>query len=123
MGAKFSSSLFVPTAGSSTQLQPVGYAGLSGFQDLLLRNLVISTSILPTSDNVGNIGNPTTRWANIRATVVTSGDLGFDDAGCAFCKKSFQKGERLHLVVTSARDDAAGKDWCNTVPVHVGCEE
>jgi hypothetical protein len=35
-----------------------------------------SVDFLPGTDNTGNIGSPANRWALVRATVITSGDLG-----------------------------------------------
>lgn len=42
MGAKFSSSLFVPTSGSTVQVETVGFAPTAGFQDLQVRNFTTS---------------------------------------------------------------------------------
>jgi len=44
MGAKFSSSLFIPTSGSTTQIEAIGITAGSGYQDLKIRSIGVGAT-------------------------------------------------------------------------------
>jgi hypothetical protein len=52
-GPTFSSSLFLPTSGSTVQVEPIGYATAAGFQDERARNLIAGTGALNTGATNG----------------------------------------------------------------------
>lgn len=76
---------------------------------------------LPTNDAEGSIGNGSNRFNLVRAVTITSGDIGFDDAGCALCGREFGEGDDIVLRVKKIEHDAAGRRVSITVPVHAGC--
>jgi hypothetical protein len=70
-------------------------------------------AVLPGADNTGSLGSNDTRWATIRATVVTTGDLAFDDQTCAICGRRFETDD---CVVWKIRKQKDGVSY--SVPVH-----
>lgn len=65
MGAKFSSNLWLPTSGSTVQLEPLGYAGGSGPQDIAVRSMGLGAN---STGTIGSIVGPTSA-----ATTITAG--------------------------------------------------
>lgn len=45
MGARISTTLFIPTSGSTTRVEPVGYTPATGFQDVVIRNAYTKTAV------------------------------------------------------------------------------
>jgi len=77
-------------------------------------------NVVPVADGNGNIGTAAKRWKLVRAVTITSGDLGFDDAGCALCGRGFAVSEDLVLRVVAIEPDVHGS-MTRTVPVHQHC--
>lgn len=82
-----------------------------------------AVNVYPGADNVGQIGDPNNRWALVRATTITSGDMCFDDQTCQVCGQPFEEGDDLVLrVIRIEPDGDTGRRLTRTVPAHHGCK-
>lgn len=80
---------------------------------------LLKSGLLPLSDNAYNVGQNGSKWALVRATTITPGDLGFEERTCAICGQEFKPGDALGLIV---------KEWNEaggtlTVPIHLDCKD
>ena len=78
MGARFSSTVIIPSPSSSTQVQPIGYTPATGFQDLVVRSLGVGVAA-PASLGIvylasgGTISSPSASVGNAINIVAGSG--------------------------------------------------
>lgn len=77
---------------------------------------------IPPADNVGSVGSAARRFALVRATTITSGDIAFEDEQCPRCRKEFNSGEELILKIYKVGKDEKGKRISYSVPMHRDCE-
>jgi hypothetical protein len=75
-----------------------------------------NANFIPSADNTCNIGTDAARFARIRAAVIVSGDLGFDDPSCPKCGLPFFEGQELTLVVKTKNGIVS-----QCVPAHRTC--
>jgi hypothetical protein len=101
--------------------------GTGGAAAIQLMRLDVSggsvPSLVPASDNAGNLGSNANRWASIRAVTVTTGDLGFEDECCPVCGACFNTGEDVVWRIRRQKREGDGKTVSFAVPVHVGCSK
>jgi hypothetical protein len=83
--------------------------------------------VLPPSDQdgttafkSGSLGIAGTRWFEVHAASVISGDVVFTDPGCPICGKEFAKGDDIVLRVIDATKSSGGC-LTRTVPAHYTC--
>lgn len=93
-------------------------------QNATTRLYVSSTGIYPTTTNTYNCGDATNKWALVRGTTVTSGDLRFENdwvfiegekVGLASDGVVLVSpdGKRFRLNVTEVSDDGFKKTWAD----------
>lgn len=92
-----------------------GTGGVTAISMMKLADDSGVATLFPSVDNTGALGMDTMRWARIRATVVVTGDLGFDDEACAICGKPFLVGEDVSWRIRRQ----VGK-VSYAVPIHAG---
>lgn len=100
MGAKFSSSLWIPTSGSTTQVEEIGYTPASGFQDTIARTYTASTSVKGINASGANTAG---------SNLIVSGGLGTGSAsgGRVRIQSSFAGGAGSSLNPAATLVDVA----------------
>lgn len=102
--------------------QPGPNGGSSGVIFVTDQGDATGATVVPPTDNTGSIGTAALRFALVRATTITSGDVCFDDQGCAVCGQPFAEGDDLVLRVVRVEPDGdTGRRLTRTVPAHHGC--
>ncbi len=95
----------------------------SGWRDLDLDARMVAISpingnLLPYNEYGGNVGNSSKPWYQVRAYLVTSGDLAFEEKTCAICGQPFEDGDILNLLVKKVDENIGTL----TIPVHEHCK-
>jgi len=86
------------------------------------RIIVNEDEFRPETDNTVSVGTAAKRFALVRATTVTSGDLCFDDETCPLCgSELYEEGEPIVLYPIGKEQDGAGRTITRTVPAHAKC--
>jgi hypothetical protein len=102
--------------------QPGANGGSSGVIVVTDQGDATGATVVPPTDNTGNIGTAALRFALVRATTITSGDVCFDDQVCQVCRQPFAEGDDLVLrVIRIEPDGDTGRRLTRTVPAHHGC--
>jgi len=76
---------------------------------------------IPPADNQGSVGTAARRFALVRATTITSGDLAFEDEACPKCGTGFEEDDEIVLKVYKVKADDEGRRVSYSVPMHSRC--
>jgi hypothetical protein len=76
---------------------------------------------IPAVDDDWSVGTAARRFTLVRAVTITSGDIGFDDAGCSICGRELATDDDLVLRVRDRDPAGTLRRVSYTVPVHAAC--
>lgn len=93
-------------------------AGVQAAIEFIPGNMTKSyMDFMPSMDNDLDIGSSSSRWANIYAVNVYTGDLNFEEKTCAVCGEPFEEDDELILKVKKV------DNYTRTVPIHLKCSK